>query len=138
MPENKHQKIIVSGILESPEGVFVAKRSSKKIIAPGIYHLPGGHVEFGENPEDALIREFKEEFNLNIKIERLIKTFSYHNSDSHTVGIIFSVNAVFIPDPIFFDRSETDEIAWVKEKDLREYFLESDHDYMNLRYYFSL
>jgi len=37
-----------------------------------IWHFPGGMVEFGEEVQDALKREIKEELNLKIAIERQI------------------------------------------------------------------
>lgn len=36
------------------------------------YSIPGGHVSFGEISSETLIREFKEEINADIKIEKLI------------------------------------------------------------------
>jgi len=61
--DQNHQRIIVSGVLLNQAGeVFLTKRPLTKTIAPGKYHLPGGHVDFGEAPEEALIREFAEEF----------------------------------------------------------------------------
>ena len=34
--------------------------------------FPGGGVGEGENPEDAVVREIKEEFNVDIKIDKLL------------------------------------------------------------------
>ncbi len=36
------------------------------------YSIPGGHVAFGELSSETLIREFKEEMNADINIERLV------------------------------------------------------------------
>jgi 8-oxo-dGTP diphosphatase len=36
--------------------------------APNCWAFPGGHVEFGEHPFDAAIRETKEETNLDIEV----------------------------------------------------------------------
>ncbi|MBA4493810.1 NUDIX domain-containing protein [Paenactinomyces guangxiensis] len=35
---------------------------------PGYYELPGGQVNFGEDPNDALRRDFYEEVNLKITV----------------------------------------------------------------------
>ncbi len=40
------------------------------------YAIPGGHVEKGETPEDTVVRELKEELNIDIKIIRELGTIN--------------------------------------------------------------
>ena len=132
------QKIIVSGILYTENGVMLAKRPMTKKIAPGKYHLPGGHVEFGEVPEDALEREFQEEFSLPIKIEKAVRIFSYNRDDVHTIGITYLVTPFRnLPEKISFNKEDTEELVWVKdESELKNFFPEDDHDYKTLLEFF--
>lgn len=135
----QRQDVIVSGILSRDGQVLLAKRSSTKHIAPGVYHLPGGHMEFGEDPENALIREFQEEFELDITIKRIVRAFSYVKDDLHTIGITYEVACADIPEVIKIDNEDNEEIVWVDEDSLSNYFGEnhSDHDSVTLKYYFS-
>jgi ADP-ribose pyrophosphatase YjhB (NUDIX family) len=131
------QKIIVSGILEK-EGVLLAKRPLTKKIAPGKYHLPGGHVEFGEDPEVALKREFFEEFNLNIEVGEVVRTFSYHEDARHTVGITYKIQTNNLSD-LSFNPEDTEEIVWIMDAlELSNFLSEDRHDYVTLKKYFSL
>ncbi len=57
----KYQKIGISGFLIKDSKVLIVKRSESENFLPGQYELLGGKVEFGENPTDAIEREFKEE-----------------------------------------------------------------------------
>lgn len=53
-----------------------------------VWHFPGGALEFGEELDSALIREIKEETNLDIKVERqLPRIFSAVRMGWHGVLI---------------------------------------------------
>ncbi len=130
------QKIIVSGILENKENkIFLARRALDKKIAPGIYHLPGWHVEFSEEPTESLKREFKEEFNLNIKVGDIVRVFSYVINDIHYVEISYVVFSDDSLDNVQFDKKETEEIVWVEKNKINKFLPEKDHDYITLKVY---
>ena len=60
--------------------MLILKRT-KNDLYPHIWDLPGGFKREHETYEQCVIREFKEETNLNIKIKKLemIKTQIYNN-----------------------------------------------------------
>ena len=60
-------KTIAAIILENRNGeLLLYKRDNKPGIPfPGYWDLIGGHVEDGETPEQALVREIKEELNID-------------------------------------------------------------------------
>ncbi len=77
-------------IINDKNEVFLMKRA----IDPfkGTWVLPGGHVEYKEEVEDALKREIKEEIGANLKIENLFGVYSAPNRDprDHIVTIVYT------------------------------------------------
>jgi phosphoglycolate phosphatase len=59
----------VGGLIRREDGLVLLCDSHKW---PGLYTVPGGHVELGETCEDALMREIKEEVGLEIKVLELV------------------------------------------------------------------
>jgi len=136
MQNRQEQRIVVSGVLESPKGVLLVQRPITKKIAPGIYHLPGGHVEFGEDPETSLRRELQEEFSLDVRVDGVVRIFSYIRGDVHFVEITYKVSSDFLADTVTFDEKETESIEWVDAEKMQQYLPEGDHDRITLEEYF--
>jgi 8-oxo-dGTP diphosphatase len=61
----------VAGILIRDGRAFVAKRGPEGSFH-GCWEFPGGKVEPGESDEQALSREFDEEFGIEVRAKRLI------------------------------------------------------------------
>lgn len=51
--------------------------------------FPGGKVEFGESFEDSVIREAKEETNLDIKNPKLVGIITWISDEGKDVGLIY-------------------------------------------------
>ncbi len=61
----------------------------------GLWCIPCGYVEYDEDVFDAVVREFKEETGLDIKINGVFTVQSnFHNPELHTVGIWFRAEVV--------------------------------------------
>ena len=75
-----HPLVLVTAVaLLDPEGrVLIAQRPPGKAMA-GLWEFPGGKIEAGESPEDALIRELREELGIAVKQPCLAPfTFASH------------------------------------------------------------
>jgi 8-oxo-dGTP diphosphatase len=57
----------VTAIVEFPDGrILLVRRGT--VVYKGYWALPGGRVDFGENAEQAIVREVKEETGLDVDI----------------------------------------------------------------------
>lgn len=80
--------------------------------APGFWTLPGGGLEFGEDPRQGLIREFVEETGLVPTIGNLVDVHSYTRDQFQAIQIIFAVHAAGMPQVLERGGSTTDA-RWV-------------------------
>jgi len=71
MAEQVYPEPTVGAFIFDKKGNLFLMKSFKW---PGVYMIPGGHVELGESMEDALKREVREEVGLDIEDVKLINT----------------------------------------------------------------
>jgi mutator protein MutT len=57
---------IVAALLKDGDRVLLCHRSPRRRWYPDVWDLPGGHVEPGETPSRALVRELREELGIGI------------------------------------------------------------------------
>lgn len=68
--------------------ILLQQRSSKKLICPLLWDVSvAGHVDSGETPEEAAIREAKEEIGIHLQIDNLIKIGVFKCFQSYSNGI---------------------------------------------------
>lgn len=71
---------VVAGIIIDSDKVLIARRGSKESFAGG-WEFPGGKIEAGETPQEALIRELKEELDVTISIGELCAEITHNYGD---------------------------------------------------------
>lgn len=101
-------------------------RISVKDYGAGMWTLPGGGIDHGEHPDDAVVREVYEETSLRVRITGLATVSSLHVigrnragvlEDFQGVGIIYLVSALDGVDldhlEVIEEDSSTDLVEWV-------------------------
>lgn len=56
---------VVAAVIENERNEILCALRSPKMSSPNLWEFPGGKIEEGEKPKEALIREIKEEFMLH-------------------------------------------------------------------------
>jgi 8-oxo-dGTP diphosphatase len=127
--ESRPQRVVVAAFLHDGDEVLLARRPATKAIAPGRFHLPGGHVEFGEHPALALARELREELAVAVRVAEPLWVFSYLWGQHHTVGVVYRVELKGTREELRWDANDLEECIWVPEARLRDHLAPEDHNY---------
>ena len=112
--------IIVASIalIDANDQILIAKRPQKKHLS-GLWEFPGGKVERDETPENALIREIKEELDISINNNCVAPlTFSEFNYKKFNLLLLLYVCRRWDGQP---KSMENNEIKWVNANSLRNY-----------------
>jgi ADP-ribose pyrophosphatase YjhB (NUDIX family) len=93
----KIRRIGAYGLLRDDAGRVLLARGSGLSAFPGVWSLPGGGVEQGEDPLDAVVREVYEETGVTVRVTGVHSVFSdvvrlpYTELDEHTDRIVYDV-----------------------------------------------
>ena len=71
--------IVVAALIQRNDKYLAGLRSTGKFI--NLWEFPGGKVEENEDHKSALIREIREEFNVDIKVKNLVKKIEHQYPD---------------------------------------------------------
>lgn len=82
MKENKRKTVeVVAAIIQKDEYIFATQRGYGE-FKDG-WEFPGGKIEQGETPKEALVREIKEELNTEINVGKLLDIVEYDYPGFH-------------------------------------------------------
>jgi 8-oxo-dGTP diphosphatase len=81
MVNSKNSLTVVAAALPNSEGRVLLQQRPEGTAMAGLWEFPGGKVEPGESPEEALVRELHEELGIVVKAENLVPiTFATVNT----------------------------------------------------------
>ena len=72
---------VVAAVIRSEDKIFATARGYGEF--KGQWEFPGGKIELGETPQEALAREIQEELDVKIEVGDLIDTIEYDYSSFH-------------------------------------------------------
>lgn len=99
---------VVGAVIMRDQAVFAARRGPGMLLE-GFWEFPGGKIEGGESPQEALLRELREELNCSVEVQDFVTTTEY-DYDFGTVVLSTFTCALQEGEP---ELSEHSEIRWV-------------------------
>ena len=117
--------LTVLGVIMRPDGRFlITKRVKTKAWAPGWWEVSGGAAQAGEESEEAVLREVKEETGLDVSNAEGGFLFTYHREnpgegDNYFVDVYRYVMDVKESD-IHLQEEETDGFRFATAEEIKE------------------
>jgi len=110
--------VVAAALVDTDNRVLIAERPPGKALA-GLWEFPGGKIEPDESPEQALIRELREELGIEVKAACLAPlTFASHAYDDFHLLMPLYICRKWQG---FVQAREGQALKWVSPKALRGY-----------------
>jgi 8-oxo-dGTP diphosphatase len=100
---------VVGALLIRAGQVLLCHRSSERLWYPNVWDIPGGHIEAGETPTAALVRELREEVGVIVAEPRRPE---YQRLRADDFDLRVWVVSEWIGDPSNTSPNEHDDIGW--------------------------
>lgn len=109
---------VTAAILEEGNKIMIARRGQGKHLA-GFWEFPGGKIEQGETPEICLIRELKEEFEIDVTIGNYIGESIFEYPEKTIRLKAFTCEIINGKMKL----NDHDKIEWIKLEEIANYKL---------------
>lgn len=110
--------VVACALIDADNHILLAQRPEGKSLA-GLWEFPGGKLEQGETPEQALIRELSEELSIAVKQDCLSPlTFASHTYEKFHLLMPLYICRRYQGIP---RGAEGQNLKWVKAADLDQY-----------------
>jgi ADP-ribose pyrophosphatase YjhB (NUDIX family) len=105
-------KVAVIGMVTWNHRVLLIRRGVEPM--KGSWALPGGYMDAGEMPAEALVRELREEVGLDVEVNELIDIFPMAGPGVFNSGIVIAYRATIRQDepPLLACDDDACEAAW--------------------------
>jgi len=107
---------VVAGIIERDGEIFISRRPLTTARG-GLWEFPGGKIEEGETPQQALVRELQEELGIETQVTSIYDA-RINAYPERTVLVLFYKCRLVKNEP---QALEAMEIKWVKPAEITEY-----------------
>lgn len=106
----------IVGVIEN-DGRFLMIQRSQQVRAPGKWCFPGGGIEPGETPEQAIVREFQEELGVNVAPEGKLWEWLRDDGKLHLLWW----RCRLLSGPIKARSEEVADWAWMSDEEIRRH-----------------
>jgi 8-oxo-dGTP diphosphatase len=125
--KNRAPLLVAAGVIHRDGQILVGQRR-KADRHPFKWEFPGGKVELGESPQQALVRELREELQIDATVGSELARYEHEYPGGSRVHLLFFAVIGFQGQP--FARV-FEQISWIDIRSLPDLdFLEGDLDFI--------
>ncbi len=111
---SRRYRLVVAAVITRADGCLLLARRLPGSHMGGLWEFPGGGVESGEDPAQALARELREELDVTAEVGEPL-TFAWHRDAERAVLVLFYRARLVQGDPRGLMGQE---VAWVAPGEL--------------------
>jgi ribonuclease HI/ADP-ribose pyrophosphatase YjhB (NUDIX family) len=117
-----NQRIAARAIVQIDQKTLLLRRAKGRSSIMGKFELPGGKLEYGEQPEDALARYLQVDADLILKTAHLLDVLTYIDHDDRDIQYVFILYTVSLKeDHLKVRLSENyDRFLWEKMQNIQQ------------------
>jgi len=108
--------VVTAAIIEKDHKILITRRSGKRHLT-GYWEFPGGKLDLHESEEECLLREIKEELNIEVEVSEYFMENLYVYEDK-TV-LLKAYFCKYLSGNIVL--KDHDKLAWVKSGSFKNY-----------------
>jgi 8-oxo-dGTP diphosphatase len=124
---NRQPLLVAAGIIHRDGQILVGQRRRDN-RHPYKWEFPGGKVEHGESPQQALVRELHEELQIEAKVGSELARYEHDYPGGNSVHLLFFTISEFAGEPA---ARVFEQIRWIDLHSLPALdFLEGDLDFV--------
>lgn len=109
-------RLVVAAVIRGQDGRYLLARRLPEAHLGGLWEFPGGGVEDGELPEEALARELREELGVEIRV-LAPRTFAWHREPGRAILLLFYDAEIAAGHPRGL---QGQEVRWFAEHELEK------------------
>jgi mutator protein MutT len=123
----RYRVLVVAGVIRR-DGLYLIGQRKNGDSHAFKWEFPGGKVERGESPREALARELREELGIRARVGREIARYEHQDNRRSPILLIFHAVEAFDGEPA---PGEFEQIRWERPDRLPDYdFLDGDLDFV--------
>lgn len=115
-------RTVVKGLITEKGEILIGKKEEDEDHPiGGEWHILGGHLEYGEQPEEAMEREAKEETGLEVEVHQVVDVMTWN--DQEALSILYHCEASSRDAEA---EDDLQEVKWVSPSEIKDYVHEEE------------